>query len=77
MGSCSWVSSLVPKKETRGVIMGRDGQQKERIHIKRREIEWREGKKTERQIPGLYRKDPLREGQLSPRLGKFGVEARV
>lgn len=28
-------------------------------------------------MPGIYRKDPLKEGQTSPCAGEFSVEGRV
>ena len=37
----------------------------------------REGEREETKISGLYREEPLGEGQSSPRAGKFRVEGNA
>ena len=64
MGSHSWAGSLSPRKEAREVAMGRGGRDGEEKSESDRP--------TDPEVSGLYREEPLGEGQL-----KFKVGGRV
>ena len=71
MGSCSQASSLAPRIEVRGVTMGRGA----RRGMRKRERLWTErGEKREEEeerkakMSGIYREEPVGEGQPTPRL---------